>query len=195
MKRQGDTVVVGKNWLWGGWVLAMIALALPFSGWFLYLGLAPGRAGVGWMMVVSGLLGLVAFGGYGITLVRTLRSPWHLALSPSQLVLRTPAYDLCVPWEQVVGIAVDEVEGRPACVLAFDDAAAVAQGATFHRAPAPAGAVTSARRMQARMEDNLARRGYHLGIPGRILELGPEALARLFTQARTGELWQQTPPP
>jgi hypothetical protein len=31
--------------------------------------------------------------------------------------------------------------------------------------------------------------GYHLGIPGRILELGPAELASLLSRARTGALW------
>ena len=181
---------VRKNRAWGWWALAMIGLGLPVSAWFVYLGLRSSRAGLGWMLMAFGLLGLAAFATYGWMVIRTLRSPWHLAVSPSHLTLSTPAYDLRVPWDRVVGIAVDEVDRRLGCVLVFDDASAVAEGATFRRAPAPPGAVTNAARMRARMEESFRQQGYHLGIPGRILELGPEALAALLARARTGELWQ-----
>jgi hypothetical protein len=189
-----ETVVVHKNRRWAWWTLGMIALGLPVSAWFLYLGLRPGRPGVGWALVAFGLLGLVAFGTYGWTVIRTLRSPWRLELAPSHLTLYTPAYDLRVPWERVVGIVVDEVDRRPGCALIFDDAAAVAEGAVFHRASAPPGAVTNAARMRARMEEAFRQQGYHLGIPRLILELGPEALAALLARARTGDLWQETKP-
>ncbi len=190
MKRIGETISVGKNWMWGTWVLAMTAIGLAASGWFLYRGLAPGRGGVDWTPVLLGLIGLIAFSGYALLIVRTLRAPWHLELNPDRLVLQAPNYVLQVPWEQVAGIAVGQVDGHAGCVLAFDDPEAVAQAATFRRGRVPAGSITGAKRMQVRMEENLRRHGYHFGIPGRILELGPEALARLLTQARTGELWQ-----
>jgi hypothetical protein len=52
-------------------------------------------------------------------------------------------------------------------------------------------AVTDAQTMQARMEENFDLTGYHLAIPGRILEMGPDELARILVKARTGELWQE----
>ncbi len=191
MKRTGETIAIGKNWLWATWVLAMIALGLVASGWFLYLGLVPDRSGHGLTMVLFGLLGLAAFSGFALMILRTLRAPWHLELNPLRLLLHAPNYVLEVPWERVAGIAVGQVDGREGCVLAFDNPVAVAQAATFPRGRVPLGAVTGPKRMQSRMEDNLRRHGYHLGIPGRVLELAPEALARLLTQARTGELWQE----
>jgi hypothetical protein len=187
-KMDNETVVVGKNRRWGWWALGMIALGLPVSALFLYLGIRPGLPGVSWALVVFGLLGLLAFAAYGRIIIRTLRSPWRLELTPGHLGLYTPAYDLSVPWVRVVGIAVDEVDRRLGCVLAFDDAAAVAAGAVFHGETVQ-GAVTNAGRMRVRMEENFRQRGYHLGIPGRILELGPDALAAMLARARTGELW------
>jgi hypothetical protein len=41
------------------------------------------------------------------------------------------------------------------------------------------------------MEENFDRTGYHLAIPGRILEMGPDELAGILVKARTGELWQK----
>jgi len=185
-----DTIVIRKNRRWGIWALAMCALGLPVSAWFLSLGLRSGRPGLGWTLTAFGLLGLVAFSAYGWMIVRTLRSPWRLELTRSHLALYTPAYDLRVPWEHVAGIAADEVDRRLGCVLVFEDPAAVAEGAVFRRAQAPPGAVTGAARMRARMEETFRQKGYHLGIPGRILELAPEPLAALLARARTGELWQ-----
>ena len=40
------------------------------------------------------------------------------------------------------------------------------------------------------MEENFDLWGYHFGIPGRILEMGPEELAGLLARARTGKLWK-----
>jgi hypothetical protein len=185
-----DTIVIHKNRHWGFWALVLCALGLPVSALFLYLGFRPGRPGLGWALAAFGLLGLVAFAGYGWMVIRTLRSPWRLELTRSHLALYTPAYDLGVPWEHVAGIAVDEVDRRLGCALVFEDPAAVAEGAVFRRTQAPRGAVTSAARMLARMEGTFRQRGYHLGIPGRILELAPEPLAALLARARTGELWQ-----
>jgi hypothetical protein len=190
VKRAGDTIVVGKNRQRAIWALVMIALALAVSGWFLYIGLKPGRAGTGWAAALFGLMGLVAFGSYAAMILRTLRSPWHLTLTPSHLSLSTETYDLKVPWAVVAGIAVDEVDRRPGCVLVFDDVADVVRHSIFRRTPAGSQAVTNAARMQARLEESFRLWGYHLGIPGRILELGPEALAQLLAQARTGELWK-----
>jgi hypothetical protein len=192
VKRAGDILVVGKNRQRAFWALIMIGSALAVSGWFLYIGLGPGRPGVGWVAALFGLMGLVAFSSYAAMILGTLRSPWNLTITPSHLSLSTETYDLRVPWAQVAGIAVDEVDRRLGCALVFDDVAEVARHSVFRRAPAGPEAVTNAARMQARMEDSFRQRGYHLGIPGRILELGPEALARLLAQARTGELWKES---
>ena len=184
-------ITLRKNRQRAFWSLVIAFCGLAVSGLFLFLGLQSGRPGVGWTMVLFGLLGLVAFGGFAAMVIRTMRSPWHLTVNPSHLALYTPTYDLKVRWERVAGIAVAEVNRRPGCVLVFDDVTAVVQSATFHGVPAPPDAVTNATRMQARMQENLKAGGYHLGIPGRILELGPEALAELLTRGRTGELWQE----
>jgi len=185
------TIVVRKNRLWGWWALAMIAMGLPFSAWFVYLGLRPGRGGTGWMLATFGLLGMVAFGAYGRMVIGTLRAPWRLEVSRSYLALFAPGYDLRVSWERVAGIAVAEVNRRLGCVLVFDDVAAVTADAVFHRRQAPAGAVTDAGQMLARMQESFRDRGYHLGIPERVLELKPEALARLLAQAKSGDLWRE----
>ena len=52
-------------------------------------------------------------------------------------------------------------------------------------------AVTDAATMQARMEASFDDNGYHLAIPGRILELSPDELAELLAKARMGQLWQE----
>jgi hypothetical protein len=51
--------------------------------------------------------------------------------------------------------------------------------------------VTDAETMLARMKESYEKLGYHLGIPGRLLEKGPEELAEFLTKARTGQLWQE----
>jgi hypothetical protein len=66
----------------------------------------------------------------------------------------------------------------------------VVQRAEFHRGSSRPDAVVNARTMQTRMEENFDAWGYHLAIPGRILERGPEELAGLLAKARTGTLWQ-----
>ncbi len=48
---------------------------------------------------------------------------------------------------------------------------------------------TDASMMQAQMEANFRQLGYHLGIPGRILEMNADELAGFLARARTGELW------
>lgn len=191
MRRSGDTLIVGKNRRQAFWSLVIISFMLPVSIWFLIMGLQPRPGGIGWPMVAFGALGLAAFAGYAVLIIRTIRAPWHLAIGPSHFCLFTPTYDLSVPWERVAGIAVSEVNRRPGCVLVFDDVAAVVRGAVFHRVPAPQGAVTGPGTMQSRMEESFAAFGYHLGIPGRILELGPEGLAELMTRARTGDVEQE----
>ena len=76
-------------------------------------------------------------------------------------------------------------------MLVFDDSGAVSQETQFRDlAPRP-GAVADVATMYARMEESFQNRGYHFGIPGRILELGPDELADLLTRARTGALWRK----
>jgi hypothetical protein len=132
----------------------------------------------------------VAFGGSAILIIQTMRAPWHLAVSPAHLALYTPTYDLQIPWDCIAGIAVDEVARRPGCVLILEDVTAVVQRATFHGRSKRPDAVVNARTMQARLEENLDAWGYHLAIPGRILEMGPEELAELLVKGRTGALWR-----
>ena len=86
---------------------------------------------------------------------------------------------------------MNEVNRKPGCVLVLEDPAAVAQAATFRVKAERRNAVTDAAVMQARMEASFDDNGYHLAIPGRLLELGPEALADLLTRARRGVLWQE----
>jgi hypothetical protein len=188
-----QTIVIRMNRRWAWWTLGMAVLGVVSSAWLMYTGLRPGRPdpGTGWLLAATSLVGVVAFAYAGWVAVRTIHSPYRLELSPSHLAFFTPAYDLRVPWERVAGIALADVDRRIGCALVFDDVAAVAEGAAFHSASAPKGAVRSAARMQERMEGCFRDTGYHLGIPHRILERGPEALAKLLTQARTGELWQE----
>ncbi len=65
----------------------------------------------------------------------------------------------------------------------------VVECARFHGKASLPDAVTNAKTMQCRMEENLDTRGFHLAMPGRILETGPEELAELLARARMGELW------
>ena len=184
-------LVVEKNRKRAFWSLVIILFFIPISAWLIVLGLQPGRPDVSWSLVLFGLLGLFAFGASAILIIRTIRAPWHLVLNPTQFVLYTPNYDLSVPWQAVAGIAVGEVNRRPGCVVILEDVAAVASNARFHHNVNSSAAVTDATSMQARMEENFSQRGYHLGIPGRILELGPEQLAHVLAAARTGELWKE----
>lgn len=190
MTHSTKAIVVEKNRKWALWSLVIILGFIPISLWLMTLGLQPGRPDVGWSLVLFGVLGVVAFGGSAILILRTVRAPWHLEIEPAHLELVTPTYDLVVPWDSVVGIAVDKVNRRPGCVLVFEDVAAVSAGARFHRKSSRPDAVTNARTMQARMEENFDLWGYHFGIPGRILEMGPEELAGLLARARTGKLWE-----
>jgi hypothetical protein len=185
-----EAIVVAKNQKRALWSLVIILFFVPISIWLVVLGLQPGRPDVSWSLVLFGVLGVVAFGGSAILIIRTIRAPWRLEIDPAHLGVYTPTYDLVVPWESIVGIAVDKVNRRPGCVLIFEDVAAVADSARFHRRPSRPGAVTNARTMQARMEENLDLWGYHFGIPGRILETGPEELAGLLARACTGKLWE-----
>jgi hypothetical protein len=171
--------------------LTVIVFFASISALLLFLGLQPGRLAAGWPLVLFGALGLVAFTAGGILVLRLMRAPWHLEIDPAHLLLRTPAYDLTMPWEAIAGIAVDQVNRRPACILVFGDVAAVVARATFHGRAQHPGAVTNAATMQARMEENFKKWGYHLVIPRRLLEIEPDDLAGLLTQARMGQLWQE----
>lgn len=185
-------IIIGKNRKRAFWSLVIVLFMVPISGWLLLVGLQPGRPEVAWALVLFGVLGLVAFVGSAVQIIRTMAAPWHLALYPSLLALYTPAYDLKVPWGNIDGIAVDEVNRRPGCVLIFGDVAAVAQDATFHAGTNRPDAVTNAATMRTRMEENMKLGGYHMGIPGRLLEKGPQELSELLVQARTGQLWQES---
>jgi hypothetical protein len=154
------------------------------------MGLQPGRPDVSWALVAIGLVGLVAFAGSTVRIVRTMRASWRLELLPSHMTFYTPTYDLEAPWDLIAGIAVDEVNRKPGCVLIFEDVAAVAGRAIFHQTQTKRPyAVVDAQAMQARMEENFGGTGYHLAIPGRILEMGPDELAGILVRARKGKLW------
>lgn len=186
-----EPIVIHKNRKRAFWSLVIVFFFLPISGWLIFLGLQPGRPDVAWALIAIGLVGLVAFGGSTIRIIRTMRAHWRLELFPSHMTFYTPTYDLEAPWDLVVGIAVDEVNRKPGCVLVFEDVAAVAGRATFHQAEAKRpDAVVDAPTMQARMEENFDWTGYHLAIPGRILEMGPDELAETLVKARRGKLWQ-----
>jgi hypothetical protein len=191
LRRDGETITVEKNRKRAFWSLVIVLFFIPVSGILLVLGLQSSRGGINWSLVMFGLLGLFVFAGSAGLVVRTMRAPWRLEIDPSHLSLFAPTYDLQVPWEQVAAIAVDEFNRRLACVLVFEDLPALVQRATFHRGASQQSAVTSQATMQARLEENFANLGYHLAIPGRILELGPEELARVLVDARTGALWRQ----
>jgi hypothetical protein len=190
LKEKAEPIIIHKNRKRAFWSLIIVLFFVPISGWLVFLGLQPGRSDVSWSMVLFGILGVVTFCGSAILIVRTMRAPWHIALTPSHFNLYSPTYDLEVPWDNIAGIAVDEVSRREGCVLVFEDVAEVAQGATFHLRSKRPDAITDAAAMQAQMGENLKMWGYHFGIPGRMLEMGPEELAQLLTQARTGQLWQ-----
>jgi hypothetical protein len=119
-----------------------------------------------------------------------MRAPWRVELAPSGLGLYTPAYDLELPWDQIAGIAVDVENRRKQCGLVFEDLSVVDR-ARFHSRARRPDAVNSGQAMRSRMEANFQESGYHLIIPGRILETGAEELADLLTQARTGALWPE----
>jgi hypothetical protein len=184
-------IIVHKNRKRALWSLVIIIFFVPISGWLVFLGLQPGRPDVSWSLVLFGILGIVAFGGSAVMIIRTMRAPWHLEVNDAELVLYTPLYDLALPWDSIAGIAVDEVNRRTGCVLIFEDVADIVRRARFHGRPSRPDAVTNAKKMQSRMEENLQSWGYHLAIPGRILEMGPEELAELLTKARTGQLWTE----
>jgi hypothetical protein len=189
--RDGDAFIIRKNRKLAIGSLIIVAFMVPVSIWLLVAGLRLGRPEVAWAVVIFGIFGTFAFLASAVAIVRTLISPWRLVLERTGLTFYAPAFDLDVPWEQIVGIAVDEVYSRPGCVLVFDDVEAVIQRATFHPGRANRDAVGNATEMRQRMVHNYETMGYHLGIPRRLLELGPEALASTLAQARTGELWRE----
>jgi hypothetical protein len=186
-----EPIVVDKNRKRALWSLVIVVFFIPISVLLVLLGLQPGRPEVSWALVLIGIAGAVTFAASALAVIRTLRSPWHLAIYPERMALYTPHYDLEVPWNRIVGIAVDEINHKPSCVLVFEDVATVVQGAEFHSRSSRPDAVTSAGTMKARMEENFEGSGYHLTIPSRILELGPEELAGLLSKARRGTLWKE----
>lgn len=190
MTNNQEPITIGKNRKRAFWSMVIILFMVPVSVMLIILGLQPGRPDVAWSLVLFGVVGVLAFVGSAIAIVRTMRAPWHLALSPTHLALYTANYDFKVPWDQINGIAVDEVNRKPGCALIFSDVEAVVKGAEFHVQTSRRDAVTDAATMQARMEESLAAVGYHLGIPGRLLETGPNELAELLVKARTGRLWE-----
>ena len=186
-----ERIVIHKNRKRASWSLAIVVFMVPVSVLLVLLGLQPGRPEVSWALVLFGIIGIFAFVGSAIRIILTMRSPWHLELTPQSLCLFTPTYDLEISWGCIAGIAVDEVNGKPGCVLVLEDPAAVAGNATFHAGSKRRDAVTDAATMQARMEATFDSNRYHLAFPGRILELSPDELAGLSARARTGELWQE----
>jgi hypothetical protein len=185
---EAGSIVVEKNHLRARWSLLLVGFMLVVSVVLLLTGLL-GSTGILWTPVWLGVVGIVGFGGSALLVVRTMRAPWHLAVSPTHLRLHTPTYLLQVPWDNVAGIAVDEVNWREGCALVFEDPARVAQGARFLARSTRPEVVADAATMLARMQDSYAHLGYHLGIPGRILEKGPRELAEFLSAARTGRLW------
>ena len=191
MAASKETIVVQKNQRRAFWALIIVLFFVPVSGLLVYRGTRPGREDIGWAIIAFGLIGLVTFSWSAVMIVRTMRSSWRLEVDPAALVLYTPGYDLEAPWDAVVGIGVDRVSRKPGCVLIFEDVEAVVQRTRFHAKAAGRGAVTDATMMQAQMEANFQQLGYHLGIPGRILEMDADELAGFLARARTGELWRE----
>ncbi len=190
MVQNMEPIIVHKNRKRAFWALVIVVFFIPISAVLVFLGLQPGRPDISWALLAFGLVGLVAFGGSTVRIIQTMRTPWRLEIAPAHMKLYTPTYDLEVPWDLITGIAVDEANRKPACVLIVEDVGAVASRATFHGQTKRLDAVTDAQTMQARMEENFTLTGYHLAIPGRILEMGPDELAGRLVEARTGQLWQ-----
>jgi hypothetical protein len=189
LRYEGQVIIVEKNRKRAFWALAIVAFMILVSIALVLAG-ALGSQEVLWTPIWLGTVGLLGFGLSAVLVIQTIRSPWHVAASPSTLKIRTQAYILEIPWEQIAGIAVDEVNFRDGCVLLFEDPAAVAGGARFLVRSNRPDVVTDRDTMLARMRDNYENLGYHYGIPGRILELGPEELAQFLVKARTGLLWE-----
>ena len=189
MKHEGEVIVIEKNRQRAFWALAIIGFMILVSITLVLAG-ALGREEVLWTPIWLGTVGLLGFGVSAVLVIQTMRSPWHVAVSPTCLKIRTQAYVLEIPWTQVAGIAVDEVNFRDGCVLLFEEPAAVAAAARFLVRSDRPDVVTDQETMLVRMRDNYENLGYHFGIPGRVLELGPEELAQFLVKARTGLLWQ-----
>jgi hypothetical protein len=183
-----QTIVVEKNRQRAFWALAICGFVCLVSAALVVTGLLQ-KPSILWPLVTLGTVGLIGFGFGGWLVINTMRSPWNLALDSRLLKLRTQTYTISVPWENIAGIGVAEVNYRDGCVVVFEDAEAVAEAAQFHARSNRATIVTDSDSMLARMDANFDNLGYHLGIPGRMLEKGPEELAGLLTAARNGELW------
>ncbi|MGC9333443.1 MAG: hypothetical protein ACP5JJ_04795 [Anaerolineae bacterium] len=189
MRYSGDVIVVGKNRKRAFWALLIVGFMTLVSIALLLAGIMGGQE-IRWGPIWLGTIGLLGFGVSAALVIRTMRSPWHLAVSPGSLQIHTQAYVLEIPWKQIAGIAVDEVNFRDGCVLLFEDPAAVVAEARFLVRSNHPDVVTDQETMLARMAENYRDLGYHFGIPGRILELGPEELAQFLAKARTGSLWE-----
>lgn len=189
MRQSGDVIIVGKNRKRAFGALLIVGLMTLVSIALVLAGVMGGAA-VRWGPVWLGTVGLLGFGFSAALVIQTMRSPWHLAVSLGGLEIRTRAYVLKVPWDQIAGIAVDEVNFREGCALLFENPAAVVAEAKFLVRSDHPDIVTDQETMLARMMENHRRLGYHFGIPGRILELGPEELAQFLAKARTGSLWE-----
>jgi len=188
MRREGDRFIVEKNRQRAVWAMAIVAFMAVVSLILVLTGLL-GADEVLWTPVWLGVVGLIGFAASAVLIVRTMGAPWHLAAAPDGLHLQTPMYVLDVPWQRIAGIAVDEVNFREGAVLVFDDPAAVVEGVRFTMRSNRPDMISDPATMLARMAENYQALGYHLGIPGRILELGPQELAQFLTRARTGDLW------
>lgn len=193
MQRDGNALIVRKNRQRAFWSLVIVAF-MSLASLVLILAGVLNQGEVLWTPVWLGTVGLLGFGASAAMIVQTLRSPWHLAVDPGGLRLRTQTYLLEVPWNNVAGIGVGEVNRRAGCVLVFEDLAAAVEGTRFLARARQPDIVTDGDAMLARMEENYRILGYHLGIPGRILEMGPEELAKFLADARTGKLWQDAAP-
>lgn len=189
LKHEGDVIVVEKNRQRAFWALAIISFMILVSITLVLAGTL-GREEVLWTPIWLGIVGLLGFGVSAALVIQTIRSPWHLAVSPTSLKVRTQTYVLEISWAQIAGIAVDAVNFRDGCVLLFEEPAAVAGEARFLARSNRPDIITDQETMLARMKDNYENLGYHFGIPGRILELGPEELAEFLVKARMGLLWQ-----
>jgi hypothetical protein len=179
-----ESIIVEKNRKRALASLIIVVFFVPISAWLVFWGVQPGRPDVSWALALFGSMGVLAFCASAVLVIRTMRAPWRLEVNPAQLALYTPTYDLKMPWEQIAGIAVDEVNRRLCCVLIFEDVASIALGAEFHSSSSRPDAVTDTGTMQARMEESFDLCGYHLAIPSRILEMGPEELAELLAKAK-----------
>ncbi|MGD8625442.1 MAG: hypothetical protein PVJ34_12950, partial [Anaerolineae bacterium] len=127
---ENRTIVVEKNHRRAFWALVIVGFMALVSLALIVAGLL-GQRGILWLPLWLGLLGLLCFGASAVLIVRTMRSPWHLAVDPEGLTLHTQAYVMEVPWENVAGIGVDEVNFREGCVLVFESPEEVVTGTRF----------------------------------------------------------------